>query len=237
MNAVIDIGNTQIKVGVFTLSNPLSVSVISPNQLLEFVKTNKIKRALISNVSQSSKFLAQLKNVLQHLVLFTHEIPIPISSNYATLQTLGVDRLAACVGARKYTKENVLVIDAGTCITFDVLTKENVHLGGIISPGIQMRLKAMHTFTRNLPLVGAKPTPLLGNSTEKCLQSGAVNGTFSEIKGLIQQFLEQYEDLCIIIGGGDAEFFDKNLELDTFVVPNLAIEGLHTIFNYNEYVD
>ncbi len=234
MNAVIDLGNTTAKIGLFSLTKPLAIATLPVSDLVDFVKNQKIEHALVSNVSQSSKFLAQLKKVLLQLTLFTYQTPMPITTKYATPHTLGVDRLAACVGARNYTKGNVLVIDAGTCITYDILTTQNQHLGGLISPGINMRLKAMHTFTQNLPLVRVQAAPLVGNTTEKCLQSGAVNGIFFEIKGLIQQFMQQYEDLSIIIGGGDADFFDKNFELNTFVVPNLAVEGLHAIFKYNE---
>lgn len=234
MNAVIDIGNTQAKIGLFENKNKLVVSTVDPEQIGTFLKKSNVINALVSNVSQKSGFLEDLKNNVKSLSVFTIDTRLPIFTSYETPKSLGVDRLAACVGARKYSSGNVLVIDAGSCITFDLLSDKNEHLGGLISPGINMRLKAMHTFTSNLPLVPFETVPLVGKTTEKCLQSGATNGTIAEIRGLIMGFQTIYRDLSIIIGGGDAIFFDKNLKLDIFVVSNLAVEGLHTIFKYNE---
>lgn len=234
MNAVIDIGNTKAKIGLFNKDTPLKVEVVDASLVKQLITINKVKNALISNVSEKDQFLEDIKSEIINLRVFTIGTPMPISTTYATPNSLGVDRLAACVGARNYALGNVLVIDAGSCITYDILTTENMHIGGVISPGINMRLKSMHTFTSNLPLVSFELAPIIGNTTEKCLQSGASNGTLAEMRGLIMQFQEKYQDLSIIIGGGDAVFFDKNLELNTFVVPNLAVEGLHTIFKYNE---
>lgn len=234
MNAVIDIGNTKAKIGLFNKNTPLKTELVDANLVKPFLATNQVTNALVSNVSDKEHFLIDIKSEILNVSVFSIDTPMPISTTYATPNSLGVDRLAACVGARNYALGNVLVIDAGSCITYDILTAENKHIGGVISPGINMRLKSMHTFTANLPLVLFESTPIIGNTTQKCLQSGASNGTLAEMKGLIMQFQEKYQDLSIIIGGGDAVFFDKNLELNTFVVPNLAVEGLHTIFKYNE---
>ncbi len=234
MNAVIDIGNTQTKIGLFKDDAELEVSVVESNQAATFIKKHKVTHALVSNVSEKGGFFKEIEKEASHLTVFTIDTPMPIFTSYNTPNTLGVDRLAACIGARKYASGNVLVIDAGSCITLDLLTDKNEHLGGIISPGIEMRIKAMHTFTANLPLVSFKTVSLIGTTTEKCLQSGATNGALAEIQGLILAFQEKYQDLSIIIGGGDATFFDKNLKLSIFVVPNLAVEGLHAIFKYNE---
>ena len=234
MNAVIDIGNTKAKIGLFEEDSELQVSLMGSKEVGEILKKNNVSKALISNVSEKDDYINELRKYVSKLDVFSINTPMPLSTLYKTPTTLGVDRLAACVGARKYTSGNVLVIDAGSCITMDMLTINNEHLGGVIIPGINMRLKAMHTFTSNLPLVSFKTTPLIGLSTKKCLQSGATNGTLAEIEGLIKRFKGDFQDLSIIIGGGDAVFFDTNLELDTFVVSNLAVEGLHAIFKYNE---
>lgn len=234
MNAVIDIGNTQAKIGLFEGDNNLEVSVVESKEIGAFLKRHKVTNALISNVSKKDDFLRGLENHVNQLTVFTIDTPMPIYTSYETPESLGVDRLAACVGAKKHASGNILVIDAGSCITYDMLSHKNEHLGGLISPGIKMRIKSMHTFTSNLPLVPFEPTPLLGKTTKKCLQSGALNGALAEIRGIIMEFQKKYQDLSIIIGGGDAVFFDKNLKLSTFVVPNLAVEGLHTIFKYNE---
>ncbi len=234
MNAVIDIGNTKVKVGLFVKDRKMAVSIVDSTKLLNFLRANSVLNALVSNVGLDRGMLNQIKNYVKQFNELTVNTPMPIATSYETPTTLGVDRLAACVGARKYKSGNVLVIDAGTCITYDLLTDKNQHLGGIICPGLEMRLRAMHTLTSKLPLVSFNKEELIGNTTQKCLQSGASNGTLAEMKGLIEGFKKDFENLSIIIGGGDAVFFDKNLELNTFVVANLAVEGLHRIFKYNE---
>lgn len=234
MNAVIDIGNTKAKIGLFKEDSELQVSFVDSDEVGMILKNANVSKALISNVSKNNDYIEELKKCVNTLELFSITTPIPVSTLYKTPLTLGVDRLAACVGARQYATGNVLVIDAGSCITMDMLSSNNEHIGGLITPGLKMRLRAMHTFTSNLPLVSFETTPLIGQSTEKCLQSGAANGTLAEIEGLINRFKDDFQDLSIIIGGGDAVFFDTNLELDTFVVSNLAVEGLHAIFKYNE---
>ncbi|MCF6360412.1 MAG: type III pantothenate kinase [Cyclobacteriaceae bacterium] len=233
MNAVIDIGNTNVKIGVFSKGSLLKVSIIEVNELVFFLQEHNIKNILVGNVTDES-IIKKIKDLKIDLKVLTVKTPMPVSTTYATPELLGTDRLASCVGARKYAKGNLLVIDAGTCITYDMLTAKNVHVGGIISPGLNMRLEAMHTLTAHLPLVSSKKVSVIGNSTEKCMQSGASNGSLAEMKGLILSFQKKYQDLSIIIGGGDAVFFGNNLELNTFVVSNLAVEGLHAIFKYNE---
>lgn len=234
MNAVIDIGNTKIKIGLFASNVKMEVSTLNLEDVEDFLLLNKVQKVLVSNVGVKSDFIKLLERLPVSFDEFTIKTPMPIATMYQTPSSLGVDRLAACVGARNYTQGDVLVIDAGSCITYDMLTSENSHRGGIITPGLEMRLKAMHTFTSNLPLVPFKKEELVGNSTKKCLQSGVANGSLAEMKGLIEGFMDEFQNLSIIIGGGDAVFFDKNLKLNTFVVSNLAVEGLHAIFKYNE---
>ncbi len=233
MNAVIDIGNTKTKIGLFEIEGKLHVFILDTYEIVKFLKDKEVLNVLVGNVGNST-VLDEIKKTKAQFRVLDISTPMPISTLYTTPKTLGVDRLAACVGARKYAPGNILVIDAGTCITYDILTADNIHLGGIISPGLTMRLKAMHTLTASLPLVPSKQVSIIGNSTEKSMQSGASNGAIAEMKGLILKFQEKYQDLSIIIGGGDAVFFDKNLELNTFVVSNLGVEGLHAIFKYNE---
>ena len=234
MNAVIDIGNTRGKLGLFERDSEMEVHLLELHKIPTFLITHKVTNVLVSNVAEWGTLMEKIKTSVNKFTSFTIKVPIPISTIYETPETLGVDRLAACVGARKYAKGNILVIDAGSCITFDFLSKENIHQGGSISPGIAMRLQAMNTFTSNLPLVSFEEAPLEGRSTKTCLQSGAANGTLAEIKGIISEYMKKYLELTVIIGGGDAYFFDKNLKLNTFAVPNLVLEGLHRIFKYNE---
>jgi type III pantothenate kinase len=233
MNAVVDIGNTKVKVGLFAKKANMKISIIDIKKLIVFLTKEQVINVLICGIINKT-FLKEIKEIGVNLKIFTIKTPLPIFTTYSTPKSLGVDRLAACVGARNYVQGNVLIIDAGTCITYDILTKKNEHIGGIISPGLYMRLEAMHMLTANLPLVTFKKTILIGKTTEECLQSGVSNGALAEMRGLIMNFQKKFEDLSIIIGGGDAVFFDKNLEFSIFVASYLTLEGLHTIFKYNE---
>jgi type III pantothenate kinase len=136
-------------------------------------------------------------------IILTPQLSLPISIGYKTPHTLGVDRIAAVCGAYEmFPEQNCLVIDAGTCITYELLEAGGKYRGGAISPGISMRFEAMHKFTRRLPLIGARDndkTQLIGDSTETCMQSGVLNGTTEEIKGMISQYQQIYPDLKTIL--------------------------------------
>jgi type III pantothenate kinase len=162
-------------------------------------------------------------------------LPVPIVNLYATPATLGVDRLAGICGARQlFPFENCLVIDAGTCITYDFLDRDGKYHGGAISPGLQMRFKAVNTFTARLPLVSAIPEPpLIGNSTESCIQSGIIHGVISELDGIISQYQAKFPDLRVILCGGDTRFFENKLKASIFASPELVLVGLNSILIYN----
>jgi type III pantothenate kinase len=150
-----------------------------------------------------------------------------------------MDRLAAVVGANYFFPEqDCLVIDAGTCITFDYIDRNKKYFGGSISPGLTMKFKALHTFTGRLPLVeqtekNAEQVPLVGQNTVACLQSGVLNGTLAEVDGMIAAYLKQSPDLITVMCGGDAPFFETNLKARIFAVPDLVLIGLNRILNYN----
>jgi type III pantothenate kinase len=162
-------------------------------------------------------------------------VPLPVVNLYATPLTLGVDRLAGVCGAQQiFPLQHCLVIDAGTCITYDFLDKEGKYYGGGISPGLKMRFQAVHTFTAKLPLVTPKGhVPLIGNSTESCIQSGVVNGVLAELDGIIDQYGKKFEGLRVILCGGDAMFFENQLKASIFASPELVLIGLNSILNYN----
>ena len=129
----------------------------------------------------------------------------------------------------------MLVIDAGTCITYDLINSKKEYLGGSISPGIQMRYNALHQFTSQLPLLESVDTAMLtGVNTEESIHSGIINGVFVEIDGIIQRYTNQYPDIKVIVTGGNAKFFDKGLKNTIFAKPNLLMEGLNKILDYNE---
>ena len=154
---------------------------------------------------------------------------------YKTPKTLGVDRIAlASAAIQKYPKKNVLVIDAGTCITFDFISKDKEYLGGAISPGIQMRYKALHNFTAKLPLLDSgELTSFIGFDTESSIHSGVLNGVCNELDGVINQYSKKFRDLTVVLTGGDTNFLAKQLKSVIFAHPNFVLEGLHTILNYN----
>jgi len=161
--------------------------------------------------------------------------PLPIENLYRSKVTLGKDRLAAAVAAAdRFPGKDILVISAGTCITYDFVNSGKEYLGGGISPGIQMRLQAMHTFTGKLPLISFKKNvPLIGNTTERSILSGVLHGAIAEIEGIAVHYKEQFPEVVIIISGGDAKYFDKRLKISIFAFPNIVIHGLYQILDFN----
>ena len=170
------------------------------------------------------------------LVPFKWDTPMPLQNGYSTPQTLGMDRLAAAVGAWSMNPgRNLLIIDAGTAITYDLVTSDGVYQGGNIAPGIEMRLKALHDYTGSLPLVQAHgDTPWLGSDTATAIRSGVVTGVRNEIKGYIHDAGQRYESVLVFLTGGDAEYFDLIDKSANFVAHNLVIRGLSCIVDYNE---
>lgn len=235
MNLALDIGNSRIKIGLFDKDDLIESVEIKEAGLVNFLTGKSIQNAILSTVKALSPEV--LKSAQQHCantLVLESTTPLPIAVNYKTPETLGVDRLAAAVGALKYSQTNVLVIDIGTCITYDLIDSKHIFQGGLIAPGLNMRLKAMHEFTSGLPLAELKSTQnLIGKTTEECLLSGALNGTTAEITQIIRLYIQQFEHLEVIICGGDALFFENKLEIDIFVVPNLVLEGLNSILRFN----
>ncbi|MCL4147183.1 UNVERIFIED_CONTAM: hypothetical protein GTU68_066929, partial [Idotea baltica] len=160
---------------------------------------------------------------------------LPVKSTYQSPKTLGVDRAAAAVGANfLYPNNNCLVIDLGTCITYDLIDASGIHRGGGISPGIEMRLKSMHKFTSKLPIVNVKGTPeLIGKTTADCMRSGSIWGTIAELEGIIARYRHFYNNLTIIICGGDTFFFESKIKDHIFANPNLVLIGLNQILRFN----
>lgn len=168
-------------------------------------------------------------------IVLDHQTPLPLKINYQSPATLGVDRIAAATGSTVLFKGgNNLVIDIGTCITYDMVDSDSVYHGGGISPGVDMRLKAMHKFTSGLPLVAVKGMPeLIGKTTRECMLSGVIHGTVAELEGIILRYRQFFEQLNIIICGGGAIFFESKIKDDIFAVPNLVLVGLNHILRYN----
>lgn len=239
MNLAIDIGNTRTKLAFFadeTLIEKIVWDEFTPENIFDLATNRKVKHIIFSSVA--SDFDQKIKNQLSShffLLQLTTKTHLPIQNAYKTPSTLGKDRLAALVGAYSlFPNKTSLVIDAGTCITYDILNSEGVFLGGNISPGMKMRLKAMHSFTDRLPLPEIKTTKTnWGDSTETALLNGVQLGTLLEIEGFIDLCHSDFGETITFLTGGDADFFANKIKKKIFVRSNLVLIGLNKILNYN----
>jgi len=239
MEAVIDIGNTMIKLGYFINDGIHEVKeFITKDDLLSDLRYNEIGSCIVSSV-RSRQFNDELASQLAdrfRLIMLDHSTPIPIKLEYDTPETLGHDRIAAAVGARFLCPDtNVLAIDAGTCITYEFVRADGTYLGGNISPGITLRSKAMNEYTGALPLVNDFDHPsLMGKSTKEALQNGVMNGMIYEVNGYIESFMKHYDDLRVILCGGQARYLVNHINYEIFANRNLVLLGLHKILKYND---
>ena len=240
MRLIVDIGNTFTKLGVSNNDNLITDLVSFPNnnyQINDYISSRKIKKAIISTVGENNPELIGLLNKLNiSIVIFNKETPIPIINLYKTPETLGVDRLAAIVGGYSLFKNrNILIIDAGTALTIDFIKDKREYLGGNISPGMEMRFKSLNNFTEKLPLVSNNMNfSVIGNTTENALISGVQQGMINEIDGYIDYFTNKYENLKVILTGGDSFFFEKNIKNAIFANSELVLIGLNNILQYND---
>ena len=239
MNLIIDVGNTRVKVAVFELDTIKDFFVFDKAEILSEVKkiisNFSITSSIVSSVAHFTEEERQEIAELLNPIFLDSTTNVPFKNNYKTPKTLGVDRIAlASAAVNKYPNKNVLVIDAGTCITYDFITKESEYLGGAISPGIQMRYKALHEFTAKLPLLEpSKLENFIGVDTNTSIHSGVINGVSNEIDGIIKQYQKKYQELTVVLTGGDTYFLSKQLKSVIFAHPNFVLEGLHTILIHN----
>lgn len=239
MNFVIDIGNTLTKLALFQGREMVaftSFEGVDVRHIRLFCEQNQfITHAIISTVKEYPSELDAFLSQQYKVVFFIHDTPVPVINKYLTPETLGKDRLAGVIGARQLLPAtDILVIDAGSAITYDLITAGGEYRGGSISPGIAIRYKALHTFTGRLPLLDYYgDTPLTGDTTDTCIQSGVLNGVLAEMDGIIASYRLLYPSLKIILTGGDHNYFDKRLKIKTFAAPNLVLEGLNLILNFN----
>lgn len=240
MNLVIDVGNTLVKMAVFQGDNLQKKKTFLKQDFLKNLEElqqsyPQIDRVLLSSVAKTSAKWLQKLQEKHNLTILDRELPQVFNNLYATPHTMGLDRIALVSAATKhYPDENVLVIDAGTCITYDFKNEKNEYLGGAISPGMQMRFKAMNTFTENLPLLEPdREVKFMGNSTKSSMQAGVIFGIIAEIDGVISSYREQNKDLLIILTGGDAQFLCNRLKNSIFANSNFLLEGLNYILEFN----
>ncbi len=236
MNLVLDYGNSFAKVGIFENYDLKSQYTFAQrDELKNFLQNFSADNFILSSVTHDASSALQWVHHIKTKFILTAALPLPIKNLYATPKTLGVDRIAGVCGAnQKFPGINCLVMDAGTCITYDFLDAKGNYHGGGISPGLKMRLQAMNAFTAKLPLVDViSNPPLIGTTTETCLQSGAINGMIQEINGIISLYQQKFEDLKVILCGGDASFFENQLKGPIFAIPELVLSGLNSILIYN----
>ncbi len=230
----IDIGNTAVKIGYFKNAELIEVYRWKKEELASQLQRFKRIGGIVASVANSESELKDIFSGHKNFIFLNQDTPLPIINKYHTPQTLGYDRLAAAVGANaRFPAENCLVVDIGTAIKYDLVSGQAEFLGGIISPGREMRFKALHTFTKKLPLVNATNVPeLIGTSTESCISSGVLNGIVAELNGIIHKYIESYNPI-VLLCGGDVVYFETQIKYPTFAAPNLVLEGLNRILLYN----
>ena len=239
MILTVDVGNTRIKAAVFEGSTILENFVFEKNELEKKIKKilekfqncTDLVVASVGHVEKQS-FLAFEKEIKIHFL--THEDIYPFINKYATPKTLGIDRMVlACGATLQFPKQNRLVIDAGTCVTYDFIDENDNYLGGAISPGLRLRYETLHNYTAKLPLLTfEEPESYIGNSTAQAIHSGVANGFVYEIDGFIDEYRANFSNFIIILTGGDTVFLAKRLKNTIFANSNFLLESLNQTFQY-----
>ncbi len=239
MILIIDLGNTNVKAAVFEKDTLLDVVVFEKGKIVseikKILKKHPISKAVMSNVASISEVKLKKIQAFVEIIFISSFTRAPFVNLYKTPKTLGVDRIAlAAAAVSQFPHKNVLVLDAGSCITFDFVTAKKEYLGGAISPGIQMRFRALNHFTANLPLiVKEEASSFIGSSTKESINSGVVNGVLQEIEGVISQYKNKYLDLTVVLTGGDTNFLSKQLKSSIFAHQNFLLKGLNDILIFN----
>lgn len=240
MNLVVDIGNSRTKLAIFLKKELVDSWTVDKLRIgrLEEIKNAypDLERAILSSVSTADpKVVGYLKSVFSYFLELNYMTPVPIKNQYKTPHTLGLDRLAAAIGACElFPGKDLLVIDAGTAVTFDLIESNGTFKGGNISPGLRSRFRALHEFTKKLPLIEETVEyPVIGQTTEEAIRAGVINGMVFEMDGTIDLFRENRPGLQPLLTGGDALFFERRLKNAIFVKFEITLIGLNRILEYN----
>lgn len=239
MKLVIDIGNSAHKWAVFSEEGELidlqQQKQLTVDLLQDTLSQYPIRYSICSAVGPyDAQVLKKLESATTYID-FSYQSHLPIQLCYQTPQTLGLDRIANAVGAYSlFPCQNILSIQAGTCLVFDYINQQGQYLGGSISPGLEMRFKALHYFTKNLPLCTKNNIDFyIGNSTQHSIESGVINGIIDEINASVDRYKKQAPDLKIILTGGDAAFLYNSIKNTIFAPSNIVLLGLHKILQLN----
>ncbi len=244
MNLIVDIGNTRTKIALFEKNTLVKKAFWTDNALEELnglLGREKIDASVLSVSGSENRAIETLLKSAGFFIRLDSGTPVPIINKYKTPQTLGVDRLAAIVGLYALNQKDPLngynvAIDTGTCVTYDFLSKNNEYRGGNISPGLRMRLQAMHHFTARLPLATLQnpESGFIGDDTDSALRYGALAGLRAEISGMILLWSKKLEPVRAVLCGGDAEtIFNYEPLHNAFHEPDLTAIGLNYILNFN----
>jgi type III pantothenate kinase len=240
MHLVIDRGNTLCKVGIFDPQDQLvhveTVNELTVELLARLLTAWPVRAGILSAVRElDAPVLEWLEDRLPFFLRMTPETALPIGNAYATPHTLGLDRLAAAVGAWSlHPGSTLLVVDMGTAITYDLVDREGVFRGGNIAPGLRLRLQSLQQGTGRLPLVEPRPDfPFLGESTETAIRAGVMQGILLELQGYVRELQGVYPDLFAFLTGGDLIFFADRVKNGIFVHENLVLSGLNRILHHH----
>ena len=239
MDLIVDIGNTRIKWAFFENEMITADGVSQKDFFLSEIKAqpsfNKINRIGVCSVNKIPEEFIKFFNSVPIIFYVNADCNLTFKSNYKSMTSLGADRLALVAAAQEeYPDQNCLIIDLGTCITYDLKDTKGVYHGGVISPGCTSRYDAMHNDTHGLPQLKAKDLKIgIGETTEECMHIGVIEGVHQELKGFISHFSEIYEDLTVILTGGDAHFFEKKLKNSIFAHSNFLLKGIHSLMKEN----
>lgn len=234
---VVDAGNTAIKAALIDNQNILEVKQnLKEFDLITLVNNYPNSKVMIASVGSTLVNFINLVVNKERIYFLDESMKLPITNGYETPATLGADRLAAVCGAwAKMPNSDSLVIDIGTCITFDLIDRKGIYQGGMISPGLGLRYKSLNEHTSKLPLLTKmdKSISILGIDTDSSIRSGVQNGILFEINGAVEAFTLKYSDLNILMCGGDASIFESQIKHPIFADPNLVLSGLHAILRFN----
>lgn len=240
MNLCIDQGNSWTKIGVFqnnTLIEAKSYQNFGQSEIATIQQNYKIDNLIVSSVTTDNFDEWLVVNEYKNYLHLTHQTPLPIKNHYQTPETLGKDRLAAVIGAAYICpNSDLLVIDAGTAITYDFIDAAGNYFGGNIAPGVELRYRSLHEHTKKLPLIHPshnKSLPLLGQNTTSAIECGVIHGVCFEIDGYIDHLKLKYSQLSTFLTGGSIFCFDTKLKNPIFAESNLVLIGLNRILEYN----
>lgn len=240
MFLVLDFGNTNKKFALFRGGKMIllkSLRTVSLEVIKKFVRDHPgIEACILSSVIRHPSSINEFLRKQFLFIELNSRVPLPLKNRYRTPDTLGNDRLAAAVaGHLKFPRSPVLVINAGTCLTYELVSARGEYLGGSISPGMQMRFRSLNTFTGKLPLITYKkgPVPQTGRDTESSIRSGVLNGMTAEMEATAGRYRKEYPELKVILSGGDLDYFAGRLKISIFALPEIVVAGLYEILRFN----